>query len=253
MRPLSLLSNRQKAVSLATGEVFLGEEALKLGLVDSLGGLSSCIHDLRDLKPSTNDSNMAINLLAASSPETESLDQGVPPSHVTVEFPTFVRVVRLLRSKPTTASQPQQPWNILNWISTETQVISSDQQHMGLHPLWNLIGIPPRANFFTAPPTVTRSTLESSIWTPQHLQEDPHNCTREDKNVSPAISNDQVKRQSQTDNRWMMYGQYAFGQKTWSNPFEGLYDEGRRVSDEAVVYGVWPYPAQIEHRRSCSF
>ncbi|PRP86385.1 hypothetical protein PROFUN_05526 [Planoprotostelium fungivorum] len=24
-------------------------------------------------------------------------------------------------------------------------------------------------------------------------------------------------------------------------PFEGLYEEGRRVSDEAVVYGVWPY------------
>ncbi|PRP79791.1 hypothetical protein PROFUN_12545 [Planoprotostelium fungivorum] len=115
---------------------------------------------------------------------------------------------------------------------------------MGFHPLWNFTGIPPRAKFFTAPPTVTRSTLESSIWAPQHLQEDPHKCTREDKNVSSATSNDQVKRQSQTDNRWMMYGY---------NPFEGLYDEGRRVSDEAVVYGVWPYPAQIEHRRSCSF
>ncbi|PRP80031.1 cytochrome p450 family protein [Planoprotostelium fungivorum] len=80
----------------------------------------------------------------------------------------------------------------------------------------------------------------------QHnTQEDPHKCTREDKNVSPATSNDQVKRQSQTDNRRMMCGQYAFGQKTWSNPFEGLYDEGRRVSDEAVVYGVWPPPANF--------
>ncbi|PRP75124.1 hypothetical protein PROFUN_03960 [Planoprotostelium fungivorum] len=106
---------------------------------------------------------------------------------------------------------------------------------MGLHPLWNLLGISPRAKFFTAPPT------------------DPHNCTREDKNVSPATFNDQVKRQSQTDNRRMMCGQYAFGQKTWSNPFEGLYDEGRRASDEAVVYGVWPYPAQIEYWRSCPF
>ncbi|PRP86220.1 mastigoneme-like protein [Planoprotostelium fungivorum] len=55
-------------------------------------------------------------------------------------------------------------------------------------------------------------------------------------------------RQTETDDRWKTYGQYAFGQKTWSNPFEGLYDEGRRVYDEAVVYGVWPYPAQIEHR-----
>ncbi|PRP81530.1 hypothetical protein PROFUN_10892 [Planoprotostelium fungivorum] len=36
-------------------------------------------------------------------------------------------------------------------------------------------------------------------------------------------------------------------------PFEGLYEEGRRESDEAVVYGVWPYPAQVEWRRSFFF
>ncbi|PRP72789.1 hypothetical protein PROFUN_07689 [Planoprotostelium fungivorum] len=29
------------------------------------------------------------------------------------------------RNKPTTASQPQQPWNILTWIFTETQVATA--------------------------------------------------------------------------------------------------------------------------------
>ncbi|PRP83087.1 Periplasmic serine protease [Planoprotostelium fungivorum] len=39
----------EKAVSLATGQVFLGEEALKLGLVDSLGGLSSAKRKAEEL------------------------------------------------------------------------------------------------------------------------------------------------------------------------------------------------------------
>ncbi|PRP76009.1 hypothetical protein PROFUN_01725 [Planoprotostelium fungivorum] len=109
------------------------------------------------------------------------------------------------RNKPTTASQPQQPWNILTRIFIETQVataecipphkISSDQEHTGLHPLWNLTGMPPRANFFTAPPTVTRSTIESPYGHHNITLEEPHNCTKEDKNVSPTTSNDQVKRQ----------------------------------------------------------
>ncbi|PRP88584.1 hypothetical protein PROFUN_02995 [Planoprotostelium fungivorum] len=149
------------------------------------------------------------------------------------------------RNKPTTASQPQQPWNILTWIFTEAQVataecippqaLSRTRTH-GLRSFlinntWAsiLFGTSLGAKLFTAPPTVTRSTITSSIWTSQHLQEEPHKCTREDKNVSPATSNDQVKRQSQTDNRWMMYGQYAFGQKSVCYRIDRTDDEVTKV------------------------
>ncbi|PRP83086.1 hypothetical protein PROFUN_09682 [Planoprotostelium fungivorum] len=90
--------------------------------------------------PSASDSKLAIILLIASSPETESLDQqrdrmqGGTPGHVTLEssklFDVRVPANHFLlsthRSKPTTASQPQQPWNILTWISTETQVATAE-------------------------------------------------------------------------------------------------------------------------------
>ncbi|PRP80655.1 hypothetical protein PROFUN_10710 [Planoprotostelium fungivorum] len=52
------------------------------------------------------------------------------------------------------AIQPQQRWNILSKISFEITTNSfntSDQEHMGLRPLWHLIGIPSEADLLTAP------------------------------------------------------------------------------------------------------
>ncbi|PRP72803.1 hypothetical protein PROFUN_07703 [Planoprotostelium fungivorum] len=176
------------------------------------------------------------------------------------------------RNKPTTASQPQQPWNILTWIFTETQVATAEclppqalfrTRTHGLRSLlinntwaYLLFGTSLGAKLFTAPPIVTRSTLESSIWAPQQLHK--RSLTVHERRQERVPSHFQRPSQttaairSQTDNRWMMYG-YDRIWPEWSNPFEGLYGEGRRVSDEAVVYGVWPYPAQVEHRRSYSF
>ncbi|PRP89052.1 Major Facilitator Superfamily (MFS) [Planoprotostelium fungivorum] len=71
-------------------------------------------------------------------------------------------------NKPTTASQPQQPWNILTriFIDTQSQL--------------------PRL-------ATDCDKINTRIF---HLgTTTPHKCTREDKNVSPATSNDQVKRQ----------------------------------------------------------
>ncbi|PRP89639.1 hypothetical protein PROFUN_00903 [Planoprotostelium fungivorum] len=68
------------------------------------------------------------------------------------------------RNKPTTASQPQRPWNILTWIFTETQTRTHGLRSLLVNTwAYILFGTSLRAKLFTAPPTVTRSTLETSI------------------------------------------------------------------------------------------
>ncbi|PRP86297.1 alpha-1,2-galactosyltransferase gmh3 [Planoprotostelium fungivorum] len=135
------------------------------------------------------------------------------------------------------AIQPQQRWNILSRISFEIQMTTSIWATTSLASHWDPLG----SRSLDCP---HRLRQDSSLDGSDGLNTFKKTliCTREDKNVSPATSNDPLKRQPTTDGR--STASIAFGQKTWSNPFEGLYEEGRRVSDEAVVYGVWPYPAQ---------
>ncbi|PRP88364.1 hypothetical protein PROFUN_03278 [Planoprotostelium fungivorum] len=65
------------------------------------------------------------------------------------------------------AIQPQQRWNILSKISFEIQMTTnsfntSDQEHMGLRPLWHLIGIPSEADLLTTPTSVLCSSRSTS-------------------------------------------------------------------------------------------
>ncbi|PRP75741.1 hypothetical protein PROFUN_09165 [Planoprotostelium fungivorum] len=170
------------------------------------------------------------------------IQRGGTPSHVTSDslmhgFTQFEAPANhfLLgtQSSNLKAIQPQQRWNILSRISAYGLTTS-------LASHWNPFGsrslhLPHRLRQDLQWTDHTGSTPSRG---PSFAREKTRTCPQP---PPTTISND---IRPTTDGRCTASS--AFGQKTWSNPFEGLYEEGRRVSDEAVVYGVWPYPAQSE-------